>query len=149
MVAELANEGLGSREIGGLGSERCRDFGLDGTFALAHRVGQALHGFAIAGASCFGERLTSFHHFHEERRIGTGRLGLVRVPPVTSQERSSAADGVAKDPKRVVHFDGAAERLLAFPSGSPRVAIGMQDATQIAMALLDELHVEVETSFEL
>jgi hypothetical protein len=118
--------------------ERSRDLAFHLVLALPNGFAEPGDGLAISRAARLGQCFAAFHDFHQERRIGARRIGLVRVPPVTSEQGRGSTHGIAQRPKRFVHFDGATEGLLALPGGSSCVAIGVQDAAEIAVTAFEE-----------
>jgi hypothetical protein len=149
VITKLTEQAFDTREIGWLTHERLGDLGFERAFATPHGFREPLDGFTPTGTPSFRQCLAPLQDFHEQRGIGARPVRFVRGASVTGKERRGARYGIAQRPERFVDFDGTAECPLALARGPPGITIGVQDARQIAVALLEEIHVEVESGLDL
>ena len=84
-----------------------------------------------------GELLADLHHLHQEvgRRLGLARL--THRDAGAGEERLGAAHRILERAERLVHVDGAAQRHASLGRGRAGVAVRVQRARQIAVALLE------------
>ncbi len=110
----------------------------------AHGGGERADAGEVPGAGGLRELFAGVHHLHQQRGRRLRLAGLAHGDAGAPHQRLGPAHGVLEGAERLVDVDGAAQREAALGRGRPCIAIGVERAGEIAVALLERGEIELE-----